>query len=725
MPAHAQAKRTQSHSTSTSSSTSNNRVSRASSRNSSSLKRLTWGIFEVAYEKPQFSLWIYRLGVKYEPVLAAAGLFLTLFRLNFYVAAQYFLSLLLCAVSPGLSMFLAHSVLNIIGSDLSFDSLEMGPASRERLSFFVIVWLSCGLLTSIASRHADECRELLGGHLRAYYLPRLVDARLKMISQSDTHGSDINPRLFPGPWSFGSEVPGWNIISKLTTRMMDVLALICEMAAFASIIQCSPAGNAQTLGLIGACVLLDILFSPSNGAEGAGYTFWTKNRHYQRLLSLHSIVFDDRYREHLVKDELMDYLSSEYKSSSSKLGVVKSNTLALACHLAPPWYWSVARLLLSDYPMALYALLSHGSFTMHTVVSIAALQYSIHHLSKTAAGLRASYDAEPTFGLLQQAHTFLNTVTVEPLTREVVRNTRLPHSDDNRPSSKTDEKHGMAIELRNVSSSTLRRLGDGTGSSRARINAGEFVLVVGAKGSGKTSLLKMMAALSPNDSGRLFFGRQDIRHLNHNILRQKIAFVSGTDSIYPLSVSENIAIGLGSNRTAESQSDMERAITLAAEMAGCLGLLDRVGWNTVLEPCQIVGQSIQGCGNGDIGTSAFHELRKNDYSQYSHTISTEDRGRLTAARGFMRSLRDQVKLVVIDALAPSEDPESENDLVRRFLSLRKGKTMIVVANGFRSLAHEADRILCMEGGSIVQNGRHEELVKQAGPYKDLYGSNLF
>lgn len=102
-----------------------------------------------------------------------------------------------------------------------------------------------------------------------------------------------------------------------------------------------------------------------------GYTFWTKNSHYRRMLSLYSIAFDDQYKEDLVKNPgLANWISQgamfrsntkiklnnpkhslEYKSASRSLGAVKANTQALACWLPPPWYWGAVQVLVTDYTM--------------------------------------------------------------------------------------------------------------------------------------------------------------------------------------------------------------------------------------------------------------------------------------------------------------------------------------------------------------------------------------
>lgn len=114
----------------------------------------------------------------------------------------------------------------------------------------------------------------------------------------------------PTPWSFGELVPAWNIISNLTVRLRDALALLAQAVAVLVIVRSLPPSDALVFITLAVIVVAVAVLAPSNGVGGAGYTFWTHNVHYHRLLALYNIVFDDKYREAIVKDDLAHYLSS-------------------------------------------------------------------------------------------------------------------------------------------------------------------------------------------------------------------------------------------------------------------------------------------------------------------------------------------------------------------------------------------------------------------------------
>ncbi|EAU80676.2 hypothetical protein CC1G_08283 [Coprinopsis cinerea okayama7 len=671
-------------------------ISQSSSSSSGSLQRLKWGIFDVVYERPPFLAGIrtwfrtYNRNDISDAFLSGFRLVLLLLQLNFSVACRYFFCAVWMSIAPGISLLLAHSVLNMIASEISYDNLKIDDTAQQKLSLMITLWLSSAFLTSYCSQDSEECKELLGGHLRAYFLPRLVDARLKHISMPTGGGEPESMQSFPNPWSFGDEVPGWPIVERLSSRISDALTLLSELFAFGVIITKSPKNDADVFGFLGFLAVFVMVFTPSNGAGGAGYTFWTNNPHYQRLLSLYSIIFDDQYKEQIVKDGLMDYLSSEYKSTSTALGAVKCNTLALACYLPPAWYWRAIQTLVLEYPMVLYALLIRQSFTTQSVVTIATLQYAIHLLAKSAIGSKAR-ESESVMDVLKSAQELLDWVSE--------RKEASPDSDWNGireyhapiVSRGAPTQSGMGIKMRSISFHYPGMDVPTIKSTSFHVNPGEFVLVVGGSGSGKSTLLKLVAGILRPQRGTV---KVDGRHdwpMEPFPPRERVAFLSQNEPIYPLSLLENLVIGLGGR---DKMNLVERSVAAAMKATGCDHLLKRMSMETILSPCQVAGRSIQGCGNGHIGRKAIDEWRKHDASSFSQDITPEDRQRLIAARYLVRMQHlPTVDLVVLDEPGSCMDPLSERELIRHFIDQRKGHTVIVVTRAFAHFARQADRIL--------------------------------
>lgn len=177
-----------------------------------------------------------------------------------------------------------------------------------------------------------------------------------------------------------------------------------------------------------------------------GYTFWTNNAYYHRLCSLHSIIFQPKYRETLAKDGTGDYLYkgkcsiyitsflsnitlSEYRYATDALGVAKSDTFALAYHIPPPWYWALASTLMVDYPMvrlfclflkekgyayhevvqqAMYALTLPWSLSSTSSINIALFQYATWTLRQSLSNLRGYQDPSPLMSQIQRFYEVLD-----------------------------------------------------------------------------------------------------------------------------------------------------------------------------------------------------------------------------------------------------------------------------------------------------------------------------
>lgn len=161
------------------------------------------------------------------------------------------------------------------------------------------------------------------------------------------------------------------------------------------------------------------------------------------------------------------------------------------------------------------------------------------------------------------------------------------------------------------------------------IGAGEIVLLVGESGSGKTTLLKLMAGLLHPQRGQILINTMELDDLGTPTFQRRITYLSQSESIYPLSLKENLLAGLGSAEERERIGDL--SIKRAMIQMGCDYLSQhRFDKGTILTPCQVVGQSIYGCGNGDIGQKAIYELKSNDTSRRSEDVSPTERQRLIA-----------------------------------------------------------------------------------------------
>ncbi len=210
------------------------------------------------------------------------------------------------------------------------------------------------------------------------------------------------------------------------------------------------------------------------------------------------------------------------------------------------------------------------------------------------------------------------------------------------------------------------------------IEPGEVVALVGPSGAGKTTLAGLLPRFFDPVEGKILIDGIDITHLNLRNLRESIALVPQKPFLFDLSVEGNIKLGK-SQYTGNSLLDsVEKAN--AAEFVYELPnkLKERLGEN---------GNRLSG---GQIQ-------------------------RLAMARAFYKNS----PILILDEATSALDSENENIIHESMAQLIKGKTTILIAHRFSSI-RLATRIIVMDGGKIIANGKHKEIYESCELYKTLY-----
>jgi ABC-type multidrug transport system fused ATPase/permease subunit len=229
---------------------------------------------------------------------------------------------------------------------------------------------------------------------------------------------------------------------------------------------------------------------------------------------------------------------------------------------------------------------------------------------------------------------------------------------------------------------------------------GQLVVIVGANGSGKSSLVKQLIALYTPSSGTILVDDAPLGSYRMKDLRRATASLSQDHTLFPLSISENIGVG-----RPEHAADRQ-LVEQAAQMAGAARVAQKMGdgYDTVIRPVETKGR------RGEFGSGAPLEKlyrlleKQQDVSGLIYlilrTIPDTDRRhvggerqRLVAARTFMRIATGDVRLVVVDEPSAAMDPAGEFELFRNLREAREGKTMIFITHRFGHLVKHADLIL--------------------------------
>jgi ATP-binding cassette subfamily B protein len=210
------------------------------------------------------------------------------------------------------------------------------------------------------------------------------------------------------------------------------------------------------------------------------------------------------------------------------------------------------------------------------------------------------------------------------------------------------------------------------------VKEGERIGLVGHSGAGKTTLVSLLLGFYDPTEGEFYIGGTPVSHLTPSQMRDLIAFVPQDTNLFNRTVSENIAYA----RPGATQAEIKQA----AKDAQALEFIERLpeGFETVI---------------GERGVK----------------LSGGQRQRIAIARAL---LKDSL-ILLLDEATSALDSVSEQAIQKAFSIAMKDRTAIVVAHRLSTLRH-LDRIIVFEGGTIVEQGSHEELVDAGGVYADLW-----
>lgn len=210
------------------------------------------------------------------------------------------------------------------------------------------------------------------------------------------------------------------------------------------------------------------------------------------------------------------------------------------------------------------------------------------------------------------------------------------------------------------------------------IPAGQSVGLVGVSGSGKTTLTKLLLRFDDVTNGGIFIDGHDIRDVTQESLRRNIAYVPQESALFHRSIFENIAYG----KPEATREEVVRAAKLANADEFIRDLPD--GYDTLV---------------GERGVK----------------LSGGQRQRVAIARAILKN----APILVLDEATSALDSESEALIQGALANLMKGRTSIVVAHRLSTIAG-LDQIVVLNGGKIVEQGTHQDLLKASGEYKKLW-----
>ncbi len=262
-------------------------------------------------------------------------------------------------------------------------------------------------------------------------------------------------------------------------------------------------------------------------------------------------------------------------------------------------------------------------------------------------------------------------------TRDLLDLPQLPQAEQDVPMD------GRAIQLRDVSFSYGGQDGrEVFHHLDLTIPQGKFTALVGPSGGGKSTIARLAARFWDVTSGSITLGGHDIRELPLKQLSREISFVTQDNFLFDCSLKENIRLGR------PGASDEE--VFAAARAAQCEEFVSRLehGWDTTA---------------GDAGKQ----------------LSGGERQRIAIARAILKD----APVVILDEATAFTDPENEDKIQRSIMALSKGKTLLVIAHRLSTIQN-ADQIVVLEEGEIVDRGTQSELLGRCPLYQALWAAHV-
>ncbi len=212
-----------------------------------------------------------------------------------------------------------------------------------------------------------------------------------------------------------------------------------------------------------------------------------------------------------------------------------------------------------------------------------------------------------------------------------------------------------------------------------RCKPGEVVALIGSTGSGKTSLVNLLPRFYEYSSGSIRLDGIELKEYSRRFLRSQIGIVEQEPFLFSRSIRENITYGV---QDEVPDNDIE-GITRAAAIHDVIADFPK----------------------------AYHTL----VGEKGVTLSGGQKQRLAIARTLIKNPR----ILIMDDSTSSVDNETEAEIREKLVDLMKNRTTFIIAHRIQSIM-DADLILVMDHGRIVQRGKHAELIREDGIYKKIY-----
>ncbi|OJA13412.1 hypothetical protein AZE42_05944 [Rhizopogon vesiculosus] len=612
---------------------------------------------------------------------------------------------------PAVSLWYSGQLLRLVET-----AIETRTVDTTVLIHVAAGRIACTIASRILQYAKSRITFPLNMSIKQFYAGHIFRSMARL--DVPTFEDSITQRQLQSAWTapWGSSV-AWATVQMATGIVMTVIRLVSQLSVLFAVLREQQDG--PLLAVLSFSQSLFTWYSARKSVfDSLVWAATTTNEDYIRMQGLKHLVNDPPHRKELVAGNLDEYVTTQFCEASQRVGDDAGDFHELSRAHSIKDSLSIASILrepLRELPQIVFTLRAVQK-PMTIPLSLASLTL----INQTATSFSSTLFAlfGESFSLGEQFAEVRKLYEIENVPNKVV------DGKEPFPENQQSLRSGISVEFKNVSFQYPGAEKYALQNVSFKIEAGQLCVIVGGNGSGKSTILKLISRIYDPTEGTILIDNRDIKTLKLADLRSTLSILFQDYTHFPLSISENIALG---NPALAHDADKVRE---AARLGGADAFIDKLpeGFDTYLDrPVRDYYSDLPE------GTKTLFGRTVN----YSHVrgagglsgseasgLSGGQMQRLAVSRTFMRSLSSEtessVGMLLFDEPSASLDPTAEHDLFERLRKLRGSKTMIFSSHRFGNLTRHADLILYMDDSAVQEEGTHDDLLKRGGEYARIW-----
>ncbi|KAF8724831.1 hypothetical protein AX14_008579 [Amanita brunnescens Koide BX004] len=673
-----------------------------------------WDLYEELFPNSSSPRWLATLPELYDELVQTLPYLLRMAKdiigiKSCWVYLVSFLAIrLLLSLLPAVELWYSGQLLSLVQA-----SVDEGRTDKNLLIQIAIGSLLCSVLKYLSQNILKYIQMTLDSIIGRFYTVHYFHAlaRLDLPTFEDMAVQHQLQKVLPQT----SRSIVWQMIMAISSASFKSLTLISQVIVLISVVR--EQSDGPLLAIL--CLIYSVmsLFVQTQFIyPSCVWAATTRDTRYIRTEGLKRTVNDPSHRKEMVAGNMWKYMLAEYAQSIQHLPHRAGDFFGL---LADRSDWSTVKMTKSVCSV-LFGRFPQIVFTLGVIQDPASMPITLASLNLIMNAANDALDAYQ--GIADVDGSIKDHIArVRNLYEVLEIPNKVPDGSVSFPENQKSLEIGISIEFRSVSFRYPDTDRYALRNVSFKIETGQLCVLIGANGSGKSTILKLITRIYDITEGQILIDGVDIRKIRLDDLRRSISVLFQDYTLFPLPIRDNIGMGN------PEYGDDDDTILEAAHLGGADEIMRHLpqGLDTYLERpvCDQYSPHLEG--------TTFRG-RRVDYSNIRHragmdssssrTLSGGQLQRIALSRTFMHSLTpgSAVGLFLFDEPSASLDPIAEHELFERLRQLRGHKTMVFSSHRFGNLTRHADMILYMTDSEIVEEGTHTELMEKDGEYARIW-----